>query len=218
MQLSNYITNDFKPLAPTDTIDMASVLFENFNMDFIPVVENEKLIGCLPSDFNLGTEKKRIVAEFRNESEYFYINKDANLIDALRILGINDSNVVFVINDNNEYLGYITQYDVMSRLSTSPFFNEIGGVIVIKKSAREYAISEIAQIVESENAKILGLMISDFIDDEVVITVKINLLRLGTIEASLKRYGYVILESYHENKNTDDLQDRYNSLMSYLGV
>jgi hypothetical protein len=107
---------------------------------------------------------------------------------------------------------------MMSRFSSSPFFSELGGVIVIKKTIKEYSISEIAQIVETENAKILGLFITDFIGEDVVLTLKINRMRLGSIEASLKRYGYVVLESYHENKNIDDLQDRYDSLMNYLGV
>ena len=218
MQLTNYITNDFKPLSPNDTVDMAVVLFDNFSMDFLPIVEGDKLVGCLPFDFNLGIEEKRLVGEYLNTEELFSVNRNDNLIDALRILGINDSNTVFVISDNNDYLGYVTQYDVMSSLSNTPFFSELGGVILIKKSIKEYSISEISQIVESENAKILGVLITDFIGDEVVLTVKVDRMRLGTIEASLKRFGYIVLESYHENKNIDDLQDRYDSLMSYLNV
>jgi len=218
MQISNYITNDFKPLSPDDSVDMARVLFDSFGMDFLPIVENEKLVGCLPSDFNLGAETKRLISEYLNMADLFFIYKNVNLIDALRILGINDSNTVFVVNDSNQYLGYVTQYDIMSRLSSTPFFNEIGGVIVVKKSIKEYSISEIAQIVESENAKILGVLISDFVGEDAVLTIKINRLRLGAIEASLKRFGYVVLESYHENKNVDDMQDRYDSLMSYLSI
>ena len=218
MQLSNYITNDFKPLSPNDTVDMAIVLFDNFRMDYLPVVEDDKLVGCLPSDFNLGIEKKRLIGEYVNESDLFFLNKDVSLIDVLRVLGKYDSNTVFVTNNNYQYLGYITQYDVMSSLANKPFFSELGGVIVIKKSIKEYSISELAQIVESENAKIIGVIITDFIGDEVVLTIKINRMRLGTIEASLKRFGYVVLESYHENKNIDDLQERYDSLMSYLNI
>jgi len=218
MQLTSYITNDFKPLSPKDNIGVAIALFESFNIDFLPIVEEGILIGCLPADFNLLTEEKTLIRECLNDAELFYVNRNDNLIDALRILGINDSNTVFVINNNNQYLGYITQYDVLSSLSNTPFFNELGGVIIIKKTLKDYSISEISQIVESENGKILGILITDFIDDDVVLTVKINRMRLGTIEASLKRFGYIILDSYHENKNIDDLQNRYNSLMSYLNV
>ena len=218
MQLTSYITNNFKPLSPKDNIGVAIALFESFNIDFLPIVEEGILIGCLPADFNLLTEEKTLIRECLNDSELFYVNRNDNLIDALRILGINDSNTVFVINNNNQYLGYITQYDVLSSLSNTPFFNELGGVIIIKKPLKDYSISEISQIVESENGKILGILITDFIDDDVVLTVKINRMRLGTIEASLKRFGYIILDSYHENKNIDDLQNRYNYLMSYLNV
>jgi len=218
MLLTNYITNNFKPLSPSDTIDMAIVLFESFGMDYLPVVENGILVGCLPSDFNLATEERRLVSEYLDLSELFYVNKDDSFIDVLRVLGANDSNIVFVTNESRKFLGYVTQNDVMYSLSNTPFFNEIGGVLVIKKSIKDYSISELAQIVESENAKILGVMITDFVGEDVVLTLKINRMRLGSIEASLKRFGYIVLESYHENKNVDDVQERYDSLMNYLNI
>ncbi len=218
MHLTDYITNNFQPLSVDDTVDKAMALFDSFGMDFLPILENEELIACLPSDFLLTTEKRFLIKEYLDDCNVFSIHKDANLIDAFRVLGVNDSNIVFVVNNTNKYVGYITQYDIMSSFSSSPFINEIGGVIVVKKSIKEYSISELAQIVESENAKILGVMITNFIGEDVVLTIKINMMRLGAIESSLKRFGYIVLESYHENSDSDDMQDRYDSLLSYLNV
>jgi|LGOV01.1.fsa_nt_gb CBS domain-containing protein len=218
MQVKEYLTNDFKPLSSKDSTEVARFLFESYSYDFLPVVENGVLIACLPSDFDLVGDEKYFVSDYINLNEAFFVQKEANLFDALRVSGIHDSNLVPITNENNQYLGYVTQYDIMSNLSNTPFFSELGGVIVVKKSVKEYAISELAQIVESENAKIMGVFVSDYIGDDVVLTIKINMLRLGTIEASLQRYGYTIVESYHENKIVDDLQDRYDSLMSYLDI
>jgi len=218
MLIKEYLTNDFKPLSPRDSIEVARLLFESFRYDYLPIVDNGLLIGCLPSDFNLGVEEKYFVSEFIEESDSFFVQKTTNLIDTLRVSAITDSNFIPVTDSNNQYLGYVTQYDIMTHFSNTPFFSELGGIIVIKKSLREYSVSEIAQIVESENARILGLFINDLMGGEVVITLKINQMRLGAIEASLQRYGYYIVESYHENRTEDDMQDRYDSLMNYLDV
>ncbi|MEN8139532.1 MAG: CBS domain-containing protein [Bacteroidota bacterium] len=218
MLVNEYLTNDFKPLSPKDTVEVARELFEGSSFDFLPIVDGSLLIGCLPSDFNLSNRSNSFVGDYLDECVFFFVQKNSNLIDTLRISGINDSNLIPVTNENNEYLGYVTQNDIMSHFSKSPFFSEIGGVLVVKKSIKEYGISELAQIVETENAKILGVFVSDFVGEEVVLTVKINQMRLGVIEAALKRFGYTILESYHENKIIDDMQDRYDSLMNYLDV
>ncbi len=218
MRIFDFITNDFKPLSPTDTVNKARLVFDTYRYDYLPIVDNGLLVGCLPSDFNIGVETKELIGDYADVFELFYVHPDFSLIDTLKVLGINDSNIVMVVDEKRQYSGYVTQYDVMSRLSNTPFVNEIGGVIVVKKPIGEYSFSEIAQIVESENSKLLGIVVSDFIGEDAVLTIKINKLRLGSIEASLKRYGYTILESYHENRNIDDLQDRYNFLMSYLDV
>ncbi|MCK5782378.1 MAG: CBS domain-containing protein [Flavobacteriales bacterium] len=218
MIVDEYINNDFKPLSKEDSAEFALQLFDSYNYNYLPVVEDGMLIACLSSDFDLEIESENKVGDLLDYSELFFVQNNSSLLDALKVSGNSDTNMIPVVGDRNEYLGYVSQGDIMSVFSKSPFFTEMGGVLVVKKSIKEYGVSEVAQIIESENAKILGLFVSEFTGDEVVLTIKINQIRLGVIEASLKRFGYSILESYHENKFNDDMKDRYDALMSYLDV
>ena len=42
----------------------------------------------------------------------------------------------------------------------TPFFSEPGGVILVEKNNIDFSFSELSQIVESNNAKMLGAFIS----------------------------------------------------------
>ena len=78
-------------------------------------------------------------------------------------------------------------------------------------------MSEIAQIVESDNAKILSSYIFSKIEStEIEITLKINQLDLTRIMRSFQRYDYTIKASYQTKLNDNDVQWRYDVLMNYL--
>jgi hypothetical protein len=70
-----------------------------------------------------------------------------------------------VINKNEKYLGYITCEDIFQDLSLLPLFSETGAILTIETPARKYSMTEIANIVESNNSKFYGGFIS-FMSDE----------------------------------------------------
>jgi len=218
MNIKEYLSDDFKALDINDSSERAIELFVELGYDYLPIVNNEELVACLSSDICFSDKLDGEISSYIEMSELFYVNKESNLLDALKVLGESDSNIVPVCDDDLKYCGYISQEDLMSFFSNTPLVEEIGGVIVLRKSIREFSVSEIAQVIESENAKVIGVFVSKFNEDDAYISVKINQIRLANIEAALKRFGYEVVESYHENRNIDNLEDRYKSLMNYLDI
>jgi hypothetical protein len=83
----------------------------------------------------------------------------------------------------------------------------------------DYALSEIAQIVETNDAKILSLYITSIPDSTMIeLTLKINRMDIQPILQTFTRYEYTIKASFAEAEYYDDLLDRYNSLMNYLNI
>lgn len=218
MNVREYITNDFVALSPNDSSERAIELFQELGFDYLPIVDNEELVSCLSKDFSLIDKLEDKISSYVDISSIFCVNINSNLLDALKVLGDMDTNIIPVCGENHRYSGYLTQEDLMSYISNTPLVDEFGGVLLIKKGIKEFSISEISKIVESENAKVLGVFISEFLDDEAIITLKVNQLRLANIEAALKRFGYQVIESYHNNRDADNLEDRYKSLMKYLDI
>ena len=79
-------------------------------------------------------------------------------------------------------------------------------------------MSEISQIVETNNARILGLFISKAEMDRVQITVKISLGGLNEIIQTFRRYNYEIVSEHQEDAYLNNLKDRSDYLDKYLNI
>ena len=79
---------------------------------------------------------------------------------------------------------------------------------------------EIAQIVESNDAKILSLYITSFPDStKLEVTIKVNRMEIGAILQTFDRYNYVIKATWsQEDAYSEGLQDRFDALMNYLSI
>jgi predicted transcriptional regulator len=218
VKLINILCNSVKPLSIYDSIGKAFDEFEKMPYDYLPVVDKGELLCCLQRESIAEFSDTDSIKDVVDCSEIFFAQVDLNIFDVMRLFYFNGSNLMPVVDEERRYLGSVLMEDLISEIGKTPFVIESGGVLVVKRSIKEYSISEIANIVESENAKILGIITSDFVDNDVVLTIKINQVRLANIESALKRFGYIIVDSYHENKNFNNYNDRYRHLMNYLDI
>jgi len=98
-------------------------------------------------------------------------------------------------------------------------FNQSGAVIVLQMNDFDYQMSQIAQIVESNNAKILGFYTESVPDsNQLRVTLKLNQSKLGPILKTFSRYDYHIYEIFTDDETTNEYQDRYDHLMNYLNI
>ena len=82
----------------------------------------------------------------------------------------------------------------------------------------DYSFSEISQIVESNNAKLLGAFISNMHSDLVQITIKIGYTSLNDVIQTFRRYSYNIVSGHEEDTFIENLKDRSKYLDKYLNM
>ena len=76
---------------------------------------------------------------------------------------------------------------------------------------------KIAQIVESNNGKILSSYIMSSPDStKLEVALKINDSELTRIIRTFERYDYTIKASFQNSEEEDDIRERYESLMNFL--
>lgn len=97
---------------------------------------------------------------------------------------------------------------------------EQGCVIQLEMGAYDYSLSEIARIVEEEDAKILALSVDPIEEDpgRVMVHLLVNKAECGGIRQSFYRYNYHVINTYSSPDEGGDLLDRYSLLMRYLDV
>jgi Mg/Co/Ni transporter MgtE len=139
-------------------------------------------------------------------------------LDVLEIFAKNHSNVVPVLDENNQYVGYYELEDIIKFFHETPFLKEPGGIIVVQKAILDYSMSQVTQIVESNNGRLLGLFISEATTDSVQITVKISLGAMNEIIQTFRRYNYEIISEHQEDNYITNLKERSDYLDKYLNM
>jgi CBS domain-containing protein len=139
-------------------------------------------------------------------------------LDVLEVFARNHTNIVPVLDDSNKYVGYYEITDIIKSFYDTPFLKELGGIIIVEKATVEFSISQIVQIVESNNGKVLGLFVSDTTIDKVQVTIKLVLGGMNEIIQTFRRYGYDIISEHQEDNYINNLRMRSDYLDRYLNM
>jgi predicted transcriptional regulator len=216
--LSDYINNDYKPLDSAETVADVQDFFAEVTFSHFPVVEESVYIGCVSSDDVETFDAEKPIYHYRYAMEGFFARKDAVWLDVLEVFASNQTNVVPVLDEHNAYVGYYEIQDVMRMFNETPFLKEPGGVIVVQKGIADYSMSEVAQIVESNNGRVLGLFISHADATAVQVTVKISLGAINEILQTFRRYNYEVVSAHEEDEYRNSLKERSDYLDKYLNL
>lgn len=91
-------------------------------------------------------------------------------------------------------------------------------MVVIEIPLADYTLTDIARIVESNNARVMNLFILPVADgNTLIISIKLNLLDVSPVLMSLERFNHKVL--YYEMKEgivTDTHKERLDELLYYL--
>ena len=217
-EISNYITNDFRAIDSQETIAAAQDFFIDLNFSHFPVVEEGIYIGSISADDleTFDTDKK--VGDYKYTLEHFFARTSLIWLDVLEVFAKNQTNIVPVLDENNKYVGYYEIADIMKFFHETPFLKEPGGIIIVKKAILDYSMSQITQIIESNNGKVLGLFVSDSDTESIEITIKVSLGAMNEIIQTFRRYNYEIVSEHHEDSYINNLKERSDYLDKYLNI
>ena len=82
----------------------------------------------------------------------------------------------------------------------------------------DYSFSEIAQIIESNNATLFGAFVSAIDQEMAEIILKISLHDISNTIQTFRRYGYHIINEIHEDRYLQYLKERADYLEKYLNI
>lgn len=218
MNTQQYIINDIKPFEVTTKIKDVQNMFNQLTSSHILVKKKAEYIGCISENDVHSFDGNKLLSDYLIALEYFFVRDNTNWLDILEAFALHNSNIMPVLGKDNKYLGYYEFSDIMSLFNNTPFLNEVGGIIVVEKGIREYSFSEICQIIESNDVKILGVIISKIENDNIQATIKIGNTGMNAIVQTFRRYNYNIISNHEEDKFLEDLKDRSKYLDRYLNI
>lgn len=218
MNTKSYIINDIQPFPLSSKIEAIQKVFNQLTYSHVPVVSEGIFIGCVSETDAYCFDTSKTLEDYQYALETIFVRDTTNWLDILEAFAQKSSNIMPVLGDNNEYLGYYELSDIMNIFYETPFLNESGGIIVVEKGIKDYSFSEICQIVESNDGKILGTFISKMDNDLMQATIKIGHTGMNAITQTFRRYSYTIVSNHEEDKFLDELKERSDYLDKYLNI
>ncbi|MGB3775803.1 MAG: acetoin utilization protein acuB [Leeuwenhoekiella sp.] len=219
MTLTDYIINDLSPITEKSKIGDAQELFSQTTYSHIPVMREGIYIGCLAENDVHCHEASEPLDQQTHLYEGFFVRESTNWLNTLEAFGQNEANIMPVLDSQNRYLGYYELKDVMNYFNQTPFLSEEGIILILEKGIFDYSFSEISQIVESNEGKILGAFISKFDKDVVQLSLKVGGdISLNALLQAFRRYGYEIVSEHQEDSYLIDLRERSDYLEKYLNI
>ena len=214
------ITEEIPPLKHTDTGDTALQWMEEFKVVHLPVLKIENFVGLVSEDaiFDKEDASKTLHEMFMHLPRPF-VKGSAHIYEVLARMSDEHVTVLAVLDDEENYLGCIGIADLMQKIANTSSIKETGGIIVLEMNNIDYSLAHIAQIVESDGAKILSSFITSHpSSNRLELTLKINQVELSRIIRSFERYDYTVKASFQKNSYYDDLKNRYDELMKFLNM
>ncbi|MFC6996822.1 CBS domain-containing protein [Rufibacter roseus] len=209
------------PLKLSDSGEKAVRWMEEFRLNQLPVVKNRKFLGLVTEENVLeAKDKELLLSKIPFDFEHVHVQNNQHFYNVMEMAIKNKVQVVPVLDELQEYLGVITVNDTIAAFGQMSAMQGQGGILVLCMAERDYSLSEISRLVESNNAKILSAYVSPDEADifKIKLTLKINTIDLTRIVATLERFGYKITAQFQDGAETQDDQDRLDMLLRYLNV
>jgi len=218
MNLSEYLINDIKPISSKSKCRDLQIVFNQLTYSHVPVENNGIYVGCLSETDAYCFDSDKVIDEYKYALDGFFVRQKTNWLDVLDAFAEHSTNIMPVLNAKNEYLGYYELNDIINLFGETPFFSEPGGILIVEKGFNDYSFSEVCQIVESNDGKMLGCFISKTKNDIAQITLKIGDTMLNDIIQSFRRYGYNIVSDHESDTLIENLKERSDYLNKYLNI
>jgi CBS-domain-containing membrane protein len=220
MIASNFITDEIPPLKTSDTGLKALGWMDEFKVSHLPVVNGTELLGVV-SDTEL-LDMNNAADELGNSKQALmrpHVFGHQHIYDAMKQMSLLNLTLIPVLDQEQHYMGVITLTHLMQQFSKLAAIQEPGGIIILELNNNDYSLSQIAQIIEGNDAKVLSLYVTPHPDStKMEITVKVNKEDLSGILQTFFRYNYIVKASFHQSEFLEDLKNRYDSFMNYINM
>ncbi|MDO9615129.1 MAG: CBS domain-containing protein, partial [Bacteroidota bacterium] len=183
MIAQNLLSEVVPSLRLTDSGQKALNWMEIFRISHLPVVNGKELIGLISDkiiyDLNIA---EKPVGDYVEHLLTPHVHTNQHIYEVFSAISVLKLSAVPVLDLHHEYCGVITVFELAQKFADLVAVREPGGVIVLELNSIDYSLSQIAQIVEGNDAKILSFYVNQEEDSKMMdLTLKINIVDLSSI-------------------------------------
>lgn len=193
---------------------------EDYKLSHLPIVNNEEFLGLISemdiyalNDFDAPLGNHTL--SLKNPYVYTY----QTIFDILKQVNALELTLIPVLDEKQRYTGSITLQKLLAKTAEILSLDNPGGLLFLEMSINDYSLTEIANIVESNDVKILNsVVINQPESTRVEVVLKLNTPEIQRVVQTFERYNYLVKAVVADSYDEDDLRENYDSLMKYLNI
>ena len=208
-------------LKTTDSGTLALSWMEVFRIKHLPIVNHREFLGLISdADIYGQTDPDEPQGNHHHTLPKPDVNDHQHIYPLIELMSRKERTLVTVLNAEKQYLGAITQEDLTRKFAHLSAMQQPGGIIELEMNQIDYSLSEISQIVEGNNGRILSLYVAASDDQSKLrVTLKVNLTDLVSVLETFNRYNYTVVSSHMNEEDLDEFyQERFDSFLKYLNT
>lgn len=217
------ITTRFKPLRSGDLLADVQKRMQREENYILPVVDHttHALIGQLGYQEVEKAGKGKKVSNLELERPV-KIYRGQHLFEAASLILKYERTLLPVVDDEWTLLGILERETVLEILPQLLNVTVPGSVISITLDRRDFTVSEIVQLIETEEARILGMTVENELGangySRLEISFKLNVEDVSRVAAALRRYDYEVSTNSENEIFSEDIQTRADELLNYIDM
>ncbi len=220
MLAQDLITDEIHAVKITDTGSTVIHWMDEYKVSHLPIVNKNEYLGLICDtdilDLNitndeLGKHKLSLLRPFVYQGQHIY--------EVIKMFSNMKLTVLPVLDANENYVGLIPLTALLHQFATIAATREPGGIIVLEMNEHDYSLTQIAQIIEGSDGKVLSCYLNASPDTtKIEVTLKINKEDISGILQTFYRYNYTVKASFHQGEFSDDMKKRFDSFMNYINI
>lgn len=219
MLAAQLLNASFPTIHLYDRVSMVLQLMEEYDVQHLPVVSEEKYIGIIGKSDLLDIAETNTIATAQEFILAVSVKGEEHFLAALKLMGEKELSLLAVVNEQIELIGIIAITDLLQQLSRFLGTEEKGGLIVLEIDRRNFSFGEICRLVETNDALITQCNTMTEVDTGlIIVTLKLNKIEISAIVATFQRYDYIVRYYFGQESYDNELKDNYQHLLAYLNV
>jgi acetoin utilization protein AcuB len=210
------------PLKTTDAAQQALNWMEKFRVSQLPVIDSDLSYKGLINENTIleGGNTDKIISDLHIEFADVYASPQTHFYDVIKLAIKNKLQLVAVVAEDKKFLGVISVNDTSSAIAQMFASQGQGGILVLSLREKDYSLSEVSRLVESNDTKILSAFVveDDLDSSNIKLTLKLNKADLSRVIATFERFDYKIVAKFQETELLSNDKERLDMLLRYLNI
>ncbi len=222
MLVFELVNTEVLPLKVADSAEDAIKAMDRYGMSSMPIVDHttRKFLGMITRTQILDNQESSPSSIRDNAQKLPTLDPDAHIFDATRYMLKHNQELLPVVDKKKTFIGVVLREDLLESFVDLINIEEAGTTLLVEVAQRDFTLSEMIRLIETENAKILGLTVQspEKEYDPYRISLKLNIMDAKHVTSALERHGFTVSCQTEDYNFNHEYEDRADELIHFLNL